>query len=99
MRYIKLVKSRLAPPSERLLFDFVEGVGLVYVYTPKKPQVAKIPLPEDASLLGVGELYKSQIVGVYARDKKALAKKLEEVAASRDVFYLSLPRHDNSRGA
>ena len=90
VRYIKLVKSRFAPPSERLLFDFVEGVGLVYVYTPRRPQVAKIPLQEDASLLGVGELYKSQIVGVYGRDKKALAKKLEEVAAARDVFYLSL---------
>ncbi|WP_237179358.1 RAD55 family ATPase [Pyrobaculum ferrireducens] len=90
VRYIKLVKSRFAPPSERLLFDFVEGVGLVYVYTPRRPQVAKIPLQEDASLLGLGELYKSQIVGVYGRDKKALAKKLEEIAAARDVFYLSL---------
>lgn len=90
VRYIKLVKSRFAPPSERFIFDFVEGVGLVYINTPKKPQVAKITLPEDASILGVGELYKSQIVGIYGRDKNALARRLQEVASAREVFYLSL---------
>jgi KaiC/GvpD/RAD55 family RecA-like ATPase len=90
VRYIKLVKSRFAPPSERYLFDFLEGVGLVYIYLNKKPMVAKTALPEDASLLGVEELYRSQIVGVYGADKKRLAEKLEELAASREVFYLSL---------
>jgi hypothetical protein len=90
IRYLKLVKSRSAPPSERYLFDFLEGVGLVYVYLNKKPMVAKTALPEDAALLGVEELYRSQIVGVYGADKKKLAKKLEELAASREVFYLSL---------
>jgi hypothetical protein len=90
VRYLKLVKSRSAPPSERYLFDFLEGVGLVYVYLNKKPMVAKTALPEDAALLGVEELYRSQIVGVYGADKKKLAKKLEELAASREVFYLSL---------
>jgi hypothetical protein len=38
----------------------------------------------------VEELYRSQIAGVYGADKKKLAKKLEELAASREVFYLSL---------
>jgi KaiC/GvpD/RAD55 family RecA-like ATPase len=90
VRYIKLVKSRFAPPSERYLFDFLEGVGLVYIYLNKKPMVAKTALPEDASLLGVEELYRSQIVGIYGADKKRLAEKLEELAASREVFYLSL---------
>jgi len=90
VRYIKLVKSRFSPPSERLLFDFVEGVGLVYIYPNKKPQAAKVPLPEDAALLGVEELYKSSVVGIYGSDKKKLAKRLEEIAAKRDVFYLSL---------
>jgi hypothetical protein len=90
VRYLKLVKSRSAPPSERYLFDFLEGVGLVYVYLNKKPMVAKTALPEDAALLGAEELYRSQIVGVYGADKKKLAKKLEELAASREVFYLSL---------
>jgi hypothetical protein len=99
VRYIKLVKSRFAPPSERCLFDFLEGVGLVYIYLNKKPMVAKTALPEDASLLGVEELYRSQIVGVYGADKKRLAEKLEELAASREVFYLSLPAHDASGGA
>ena len=90
VRYLKLVKSRSAPPSERYLFDFLEGVGLVYVYLNKKPMVAKTALPEDAALLGAEELYRSQIVGVYGADRKKLAKKLEELAASREVFYLSL---------
>jgi hypothetical protein len=90
VRYLKLVKSRSAPPSERYLFDFLEGVGLVYVYLNKKPMVAKTALPEDAALLGAEELYRSQIVGVYGADKKKLAKKLEELAASRETFYLSL---------
>jgi RecA-superfamily ATPases implicated in signal transduction len=90
VRYLKLVKSRFAPPSERYIFDFLEGVGLVYVYFNKKPMVAETPLPEDASLLGVEELYKSQIVGIQSSDKRRLAEKLEEVATSRDVFYLSL---------
>jgi hypothetical protein len=90
IRYLKLVKSRSAPPSERYLFDFLEGVGLVYVYLNKKPMVAKTALPEDAALLGVEELYRSQIVGVYGADKKKLAKKLEELAAFREAFYLSL---------
>jgi hypothetical protein len=96
VRYIKLVKSRFAPPSERYLFDFLEGVGLVYIYLNKKPTVAKTALPDDASLLGVEELYRSQIVGVYGADKTRLAEKLEELAASREVFYLSLPAHDAS---
>ncbi|ABP51351.1 AAA family ATPase [Pyrobaculum arsenaticum] len=90
VRYIKLVKSRFAPPSERYLFDFVEGVGLVYIYTPQRPQVAKIPLEEDAAILGINELYKSQIVGVFGKDKRSLARKLQEVAQSRELFYLSL---------
>ncbi|MEM1597512.1 MAG: AAA family ATPase [Pyrobaculum sp.] len=90
VRYIKLVKSRFAPPSERYLFDFVEGVGLVYIYPNKKPMVAKTPLSEDAELLGVGELYRSEVVGVYGVNKKRLAEKLEEVASRREVFYLSL---------
>lgn len=90
VRYIKLVKSRFAPPSERYLFDFVEGVGLVYIYPNKKPIVAETPLSEDAELLGVGELYKSGVVGVFSTSKKKLAEKLEEVASRREVFYLSL---------
>ena len=90
IRYIKLVKSRFAPPSEKYIFDFLEGVGLVYIYVNKKPQVPKITLVEDSSLLGVSELYKSQIVGIYSKDKWRLVKKLEELAAARDVFYLSL---------
>ncbi|ABL87628.1 family 417, putative ATP binding protein [Pyrobaculum islandicum DSM 4184] len=47
-------------------------------------------MPEDATLLGVEELYKSQIVGIYGTDKRKLAKKLEELASTRDLFYLSL---------
>lgn len=90
IRYLKLVKSRYAPPSERFIFDFIDGVGLVYIYTNRKPQVVKMALHEDAALLGVAELYKSQIVGFYSRDKWKLAKKLEELSASRDVYYLSL---------
>lgn len=90
VRYLKLVKSRHAPPSERFLFDFLEGIGLVYVYPNKKPLVIKSPMPEDATLLGVEELYKSQIVGIYGTDKRKLAKKLEELASTRDIFYLSL---------
>lgn len=90
VRHIKLVKSRFAPPSERILFDIVEGVGLVYIYPNKRPTVAKTPLVDDAALLGLGELYKSQIVGVYSADKKRLARRLEELAAARGVYYLSL---------
>jgi len=62
----------------------------VYIYLNKKPMVTKTALPEDASLLGVEELYRSQIVGIYGADKRKLAEKLEELAASREVFYLSL---------
>lgn len=86
VRYVRLAKSRSASPGGRLIFDFVEGGGIFYI---EEGRTAGEELPEDAAALGLDGLRRSEVVGIYG-PRRALARRLAELASRRRLYYMAL---------